>query len=104
MSDTKTRFSDRPIDEQWAKIRRMIADGNEGSYPRDWFEALHEPGARFEIDGVECVVVPVEPTPAMGEAAGRALTAPRMQVGSRRHQSVNDGYVAWRAMIAAVSD
>ena len=68
MSDTKTRFSDRPLSEQWTRIRRMIADGNEGSYPRDWFEALHEPGARFEIDGVECVVVPVEPTVAMLKA------------------------------------
>jgi len=26
--------------EQWDKIRKMIADGNKSSYPRDWFESL----------------------------------------------------------------
>ena len=68
MDDTTIRFSDRPIEEQWARLRQMIADGHEGSYPREWFEALHEPGARFEVDGVECVVVPVEPTEKMLKA------------------------------------
>ena len=25
---------------QWDKIRKLIADGNKSSYPRDWFESL----------------------------------------------------------------
>jgi len=84
-----TRLVDLPLMEQWDKIRRMIADGHEGSFPRDWFEALMSSGTTFEMDGEQYAVVPVESTHAMRQAG--------------YEQACEHPSVVWGAMIEAAT-